>query len=117
MMTALYYLMKVERRTNTMSKLWNESHVPPIKAGDIRVLINGEPPRADIRLLSEENYQKALSLEEQNAEMLEALKTCLDVFNKLAEAGRYPEPLLAENGGEGLRFLTTIIRKAEGGNT
>jgi hypothetical protein len=45
-------------------------------------------------------------------ELLDACIKSLEVFKQLADAGRYPEPLMAENGGEGLMFLTKAIEKA-----
>lgn len=45
-------------------------------------------------------------------ELLEACIKSLEVFKQLADAGRYPEPLLAVNGGEGLKYLVTAIHKA-----
>lgn len=32
-----------------------------LKAGDKRIKINGEPPKADCRIIAEENYQKFIS--------------------------------------------------------
>ncbi len=56
---------------------------------------------------------------EANAKLLasspELLAACIwakDVLKKLSEAGRYPEFLLSENGGEGFSVLTNAINKA-----
>jgi hypothetical protein len=45
-------------------------------------------------------------------ELLEACQKALAVLKELADAGRYPESLLANNGGEGFGFLTNAIEKA-----
>ncbi len=45
-------------------------------------------------------------------DMYEALKKCLKIFNQLADAGRYPEPMMVENGGEGFGFIEAAISKA-----
>lgn len=44
--------------------------------------------------------------------LLEALQKVYDILLKQAEAGRYPEWALQENGGEGLQFLSDAINKA-----
>lgn len=57
-----------------------------------------------------EEYAR-LKSQEDNKELVEALIKCQDVFKYLADAGKYPEPLLQENGGEGWKFITDLISK------
>lgn len=49
-------------------------------------------------------------------ELLEACIKAKEVFKQLADADKYPEPLMQDNGGEGMQFLTNAITKALGGN-
>lgn len=48
-------------------------------------------------------------------DLLEACERCLSIFKQLADAGKYPEIMMAENGGEGFLFLSNAILKAKGG--
>jgi hypothetical protein len=40
---------------------WPDSMAPMVRRGDARVLLNGNPPAVDCRILSEANYQLARS--------------------------------------------------------
>lgn len=48
-------------------------------------------------------------------DMLEALIWAKDQFKKLSDEGRYPEFMLAKNGGEGIMPLIKAINKATNG--
>lgn len=56
---------------------WTESLTPLIKAGSHLVQIGGESPKADIRLLSESNFQFALKSVNAAAELAQALERLL----------------------------------------
>lgn len=45
-------------------------------------------------------------------ELLDACNWALQQFKRLSEEGKYPEHLLAENGGNGFMPLITVIKKA-----
>jgi hypothetical protein len=45
-------------------------------------------------------------------DLLEACNWALQQFKRLSEEGKYPEHLLAENGGNGFMPLVTAIKKA-----
>lgn len=48
-------------------------------------------------------------------DLLEACIKSLTIFKGLSDAGKYPELMMAENGGKGFKFLTDTITKATGG--
>ncbi len=54
---------------------WPESLAPPIYKGDARVLLNGKPPLADCRILSEGNYRFALQRVNTNQPERDRIRT------------------------------------------
>lgn len=51
-------------------------------------------------------------LQKQRDELLEACKWAMDQFKTLADMGRYPEFMLANNGGNGITPLVNAINNA-----
>jgi len=60
-------------------------------------------------IVSESELEK---IEKVNVELLDSLKYAYTLLLQQADAGRYPEKALAENGGEGYTPIASAIKNA-----
>ena len=61
----------------------------------------------------EQDEAKYKALLESHNDLLEAANKSVQIFKRLADEGKYPEFMLAQNGGEGFKFLTQAINKVK----
>jgi hypothetical protein len=66
--------------------------------------------------LGNEEHEANQKLIAAAPDLLEACEWAVKQFKRLADEGRYPEFMLANNGGNGIMNLVNAINKAKGVN-